>query len=261
MLGDGVSSYTFLAGSDSGQTFEVRATQGSTIYDCLSYSVTATVDPSSPNSSYQLPTQAIQSNKVSDIGMTFEAETDANGEPIMVTDNPFSPAPTDGSSSSSSGDSSDDTDPLPPPANLVKVDLVYPSSGPLVSPITLIAGPTLRFWSSDTEGSPIVGGGPTDRIDFGSTAPPTTLYAELIGNAGAYNDFSAAFSYNGAVSQVMPVAVSLSFAGAEPGDPGCNGASGPGVVLWRFGRRSLVRDSGLELSRNACDRYDRHIVE
>ena len=144
--------------------------------------------------------------------LKFETAMDASGNPILTDNNPLSPAIPDGSS----GGSLDVSDPTFPPAVFVKVDLVYPSSGPALSRTTLTTGQPLRFWSSDTGGNLIVGG-PTERFDL-SANPHTTLYAELSDGPGAAIGY-ATLTYNGAGDAVSPVAVSLSLDNLPANEP------------------------------------------
>ncbi len=188
VLGAGTTSYTFRSDPNSTansnwHVFYVGATTGDTAYDCLSYSFTATEDaaasvqPPPPYQFLPLPTSAATSNAASNIEMRFETAKDGNSQPILTDNNPASVAAGSSSSSSSS-------DPTPPVASLTKVDLIYPSELVGQVPITFVTDAAhLRFWSSASEGSLIVGG-PKRGITFSTGNAPTTLYADLTDRPG-----------------------------------------------------------------------------
>ena len=227
LLGGSVSSCTLSLTSDQQSvTLWVGATAGDTSYDCLSYSFTAAVDtsrctgPEPAGGWFMPPSQAVTSNGASNIGMTFQAPTDENGNPIMTANNPESPAP-------GASDTAPDGSELPPNAVLTEVDFAYPTNAPAsMPPPTLTVDPSvLEFWDSDSEGNLIVGG-LTRGITFGQGAP-TTMYAELSqgltnvvgGGWPAVVAGVATFACNGASQTVTPAGVSLSMDGDAPGDP------------------------------------------
>ncbi len=223
VLGAGTTSYTFRSdpnstANSSWHVFYVGATTGDTAYDCLSYSFTATEDAAAsvqPPSPYQFlptPTSAATSNAASNIEMRFETAKDGNSQPILTDNNPASVA------AGSSGGSSDSSDPTPPVASLTKVDLIYPSELVGQVPITFVTDAArLRFWSSASEGSLIVGGLKRG-ITFGNGVAPTTLYADLTDRPGDVVG-ATTFTCNNVSSTATAVGMSLSVDALAPGDP------------------------------------------
>ena len=202
-----------------------------------------------PPDTYPSLPGTMTSNKASTIGVSFEAPTDGSGHPILTVNN-FGAMP-------GAVPSSDATDPLPPTATLTKVDLVYPSGLAGTISLTQVGGGSLpvtgivpigssdvRYWDSPTGGNLVAFPGQGINIDMASSSL-TTLYAEAIGEEGSgpwagglmavYNGPHsgwAQFVGTGSVADASWAytalrGVSLSFAGAQPGNPDATVAVDP----------------------------------
>ena len=183
--------------------------------------VTATCgfDPANtvPESVFPALPGPVTSNKVSIFGIHFEAPTDNDGNPILTVNNPNSPMP--------GASASDAADPLPP-RRMTKVDLVYPSGQAGV--VTLSQSEAgLRLWDSPSGGNLVAFPGQGLAIDM-ATSSLTAAYAEAVpedGNGSWYQALTVIYSgpyaayFDGQESRLALVGVSLSLAGAQPGDP------------------------------------------
>ena len=155
-------SFTIAAdNTDDSEQFSLSAIKGNNNPDMLHYSVKGQDDAGGDSTYFQQqvtqgsaqPTNIvnfIQSNGASNASITFQAPTDANGDPIMTNDNPSSLA--DAANPPADGEA-------PPPPQLTEVDLICPTSGlPAGSTFNLANfGSNLRFYDSPNGGNLILG--------------------------------------------------------------------------------------------------------